>query len=74
MARFQTAFYEPMIADWSNFGQWTDNGSLSARDRANAQWKKILQEFEPPPMDEGRKEELFAFIERRTREGGAPVE
>ena len=74
MARFQTAFYDPLISDWSNFGQWTENGSLSARERANTRWKQILEEFEPPSMDESRVEELNAFIERRTREGGAPAE
>ena len=24
MDRYKTAFYEPLIADWSNFGQWTE--------------------------------------------------
>ena len=74
MARFQTAFYEPLVSDWSNYGQWTDNGALSARQRANTKWKQVLEEYEPPVMDEGRAEELQAFIRRRTAEGGAPVE
>ena len=37
-------------------------------------WKKILAEFEPPPMDEAVREELTAFVERRKREGGAPTD
>ncbi len=74
MARYQTAFYEPLVSDWSNFGQWSENGSLTATQRANGIWKKILQDFEPPPMDAARREELQAFIDRRSAEGGAPID
>jgi trimethylamine--corrinoid protein Co-methyltransferase len=73
MQRFQTAFYEPLVSDWSNFGQWTDSGSKTATQRANGIWKKILQEFEAPVLEETRHEELQAFIERRSAEGGAPI-
>ena len=74
MARYQTAFYEPLVSDWSNFGQWTENGSKTATQRANGIWKKILQDFEAPTMDAARLEELQAFIERRSAEGGAPID
>ena len=73
MQRYQSAFYEPLVSDWSNFGQWTDNGALTATRRANGIWKQILQQFEAPPLDPARAEELEAFIRRRTDEGGAPV-
>ena len=73
MERYQTAFYEPLVSDWSNFGQWTDNGSLTATQRANGIWKQILQDFAAPALDSVRAEELQAFIERRSAEGGAPV-
>ena len=74
MARYQHAFYQPLVSDWSNFGQWTDSGGLTASQRANGIWKRVLREFEPPPIDPGRRQELQAFIERRTTEGGAPVD
>ena len=74
MQRYQSAFYEPLVSDWSNFGQWSENGSLTATRRANAIWKKILAEFEPPPMEASRREALEAFIERRSSEGGAPID
>ncbi len=74
MERYQTAFYEPLVSDWSNYGQWTDNGSLTATQRANAIWKKTLQEFQPPPMDTAVFDEIQAFVARRTKEGGAPVD
>ncbi len=74
MSRYQTAFYEPLVSDWSNFGSWEESGSLTATQRANGIWKKILNEFEAPAMDAGIYEELQAFIERRTSEGGSPVD
>ena len=73
MQRYQTAFYEPLVSDWSNFGQWTEAGALTATQRANGIWKQILAEFEAPALDPARAEELRAFIQRRTAEGGAPV-
>lgn len=74
MQRYQTAFYQPLVSDWSNFGQWTDNGALTATQRANGIWKKILTEFEAPPMDIAVPDELQEFIKRRTAEGGSPIE
>ena len=73
MERYQTAFYEPLVSDWSNFGQWTENGSLTATQRANGIWKQILQDFEAPALDVARSEELQAFIQRRSALGGAPI-
>jgi trimethylamine--corrinoid protein Co-methyltransferase len=74
MARYQHAFYQPLVSDWSNFGQWTDSGGLTASQRANGIWKRVLREFEPPSIDPGRRQELQAFIEQRTTAGGAPVD
>jgi trimethylamine--corrinoid protein Co-methyltransferase len=73
MERYQTAFYEPLVSDWSNFGQWSDNGSLTATQRANGIWKKTLAEFEPPAMDSAVFDELQDFVTRRTAEGGSPI-
>ncbi|RLA06469.1 MAG: trimethylamine methyltransferase, partial [Gammaproteobacteria bacterium] len=71
MSRYQTAFYEPLVSDWSNYGSWQENGSLTATQRANGIWKKILADFEAPTMDISVYDELQAFVERRTSEGGA---
>ena len=30
MERYRTAFYAPLVSDWSNFGQWTEAGALTA--------------------------------------------
>ncbi|MDX1432151.1 MAG: trimethylamine methyltransferase family protein [Gammaproteobacteria bacterium] len=72
--RYETAFYTPFLSDWSNFENWAERGSMDTPRRANAIWKKILAEFEAPPMDAAVREELEAFVERRKREGGAPTD
>jgi trimethylamine---corrinoid protein Co-methyltransferase len=72
MARYRTAFYEPLIGDWSNFGTWTERGSLTSTDRAHAKWKQILAEFTAPEAAAACAEALDTLIARRTAEGGAP--
>lgn len=72
--RFETAFYSPLLSDWSNFETWRDRGSIDATQRANTIYKKTLADYEPPHFDQARLEELDAFIARRTAEGGADIE
>jgi trimethylamine---corrinoid protein Co-methyltransferase len=74
LQRYRTAFYEPLVSDWSNFGQWTEAGARDATQRANETWKRALAEFEQPPLDDGIAAELEEFVARRTAEGGAPPE
>jgi trimethylamine--corrinoid protein Co-methyltransferase len=71
MERYSTAFYAPLVSDWSNFGQWTENGSKTADERANTIWKKIIAEFEPPAMEQSVREALDEYVARRISEGGA---
>lgn len=71
MARYRTAFYRPLLSDWSNFGQWTENGAKDATRRAHEIAAKTLAEFEPPPIEPAVREELEAFKARRISEGGA---
>ncbi len=72
--RYENAFYSPFLSDWSNFENWQDRGSVLTVQRANTLWKKILEEFEAPAMDEAIHEELKAFVDRRKAEGGAPTD
>ncbi len=73
LARYETAFYAPMVSDWRNFETWEESGGLSATMRANRIWKRLLADFEPPAMDEAIAEELDAFVARRSEEGGVPI-
>ncbi|WP_164661869.1 trimethylamine methyltransferase family protein [Tropicibacter sp. Alg240-R139] len=74
MERYQTQFYEPVVGDWSNFGTWTERGSVDANHRATGIWKNIVNEFKAPNHDADRVGALQEFIARRTEEGGAPPE
>ena len=74
LERYETAFYKPFLSDLRNFEAWEEAGSMQTAERANKIWKQILDEFEPPTMDEAIREELEAFVERRKEEGGAPTD
>ncbi len=71
MERFKDAFYEPLVCDWSNFGQWTDNGSIDASARANTIWKQVIADFQPPAESTSRLGAIEQFIAKRKEEGGA---
>ena len=68
LANFETAFCRSSIADNNSFEQWYEEGSLSAAQRANAQWKKMLADYEAPPIDEAADEEMSEYIARRKAE------
>ena len=68
LARYETAFYRPLLSDWSNFENWTDAGSKDATRRATAHWKQLLAEYVAPPLDPAVKEELDAYVRRRSVE------
>ncbi len=73
LARFETAFYSPLLSDWSNFENWSERGSADATQRANAIYLETLDRYEEPQMAPDRLEEMDAFIARRTEEGGADI-
>lgn len=74
MARYESAFYSPLISDWRNFEQWRETGSPQASDKAQAILKQVLGSYEKPAIDSAVEEELEAFVARRTEEGGAPTD
>lgn len=74
MARYQTEFYEPLVADWSNIGTWTERGARDATQRATDIWKGILSEFQSPVSEGAGLEAMRDFAARRTAVGGAAPE
>lgn len=74
MARYETAFYRPMLSDWTNYENWEIAGSHDALDRATALWQQALRDYEEPVMDPAVREELDAYVARRKEEigGGEP--
>jgi trimethylamine--corrinoid protein Co-methyltransferase len=65
LANFETAFYRSETADNNSYEQWQEDGSLDAAQRANAIWKRMLAEYEAPPLDPAIDEALIDFIARR---------
>ena len=43
--RYETAFYQPMISDWSNFEAWDINGGVWTAERAHKVYKEIINEL-----------------------------
>ncbi len=72
--RYQSAFYQPFLSDWRNYEAWEAGGSVWTPERAHGIYKKILEEFEPPAMDDAIRDELSDFVARRKAEGGAPTD
>jgi trimethylamine---corrinoid protein Co-methyltransferase len=68
LARYEHAFYRPLLSDWSNFENWTDAGARDATQRATGIWQKMLADYVPPPLDPAIKEAVDAFVARRTDE------
>jgi trimethylamine--corrinoid protein Co-methyltransferase len=68
LARYQSAFYRPLLSDWSSFESWTEAGSRNASERATAIWKKLLVEYVPPALDPGVREAIADYVMRRVRE------
>ncbi len=65
MARYEKAFYEPMVSDWRNFETWTEGGSVDATTRANVIWRQLLDEYEAPALDPAIDEQMVDFVARR---------
>jgi trimethylamine--corrinoid protein Co-methyltransferase len=68
LARYESAFYRPLLSDWSNFENWTDAGARNATQRATDIWKKMLADYVPPPLDPAVKEAIDAYVARRSGE------
>ena len=71
MSRYETAFYQPMLSNWQNYGSWQEAGAHDALDRATGLWQHALREYQEPALDEAVREELEAYITRRRTEIGA---
>jgi len=71
MSRYRTAFYEPLVADLSNHGNWIAAGAKTATQRAADVWRRKLAQFQPPASATQAAEALAPFIAKRTQEGGA---
>jgi len=68
LEHYTTAFYEPLVSDWSNFETWSENGGLSAFERANAVYRQRLADYQPPEMEASKRQSLEQYASERRRE------
>jgi len=70
LARYETAFWRPILSDWSNFENWRDAGAKDAAARASEVWDRTLAGYQAPPLDPAVDEAIGAYIARRRQEIG----
>jgi trimethylamine--corrinoid protein Co-methyltransferase len=68
LARYETAFYQPLVSNWQNYENWELAGAQDATQRATKIWQAALESYEPPPLDPGIAEALEAFAAKRREE------
>ena len=68
LARYETAFYQPLLSNWQNYENWELAGGLDATQRATRIWQAALAAYEQPALDPARAEALEAFAARRREE------
>lgn len=70
MERFRTCFYRPLLSSSENYERWMRNGGKDANTRAAEVYRKKLDEYEPPPLDDAVRQELEEYVVRRRAELG----
>ncbi|MFL6133345.1 MAG: trimethylamine methyltransferase family protein [Nocardioidaceae bacterium] len=70
MERFRTCFYRPFLNSSDNYERWMRNGAKDTAARAADIYKKRLEDYEPPPIDEAVRQELEEYVARRRTELG----
>ena len=70
MERFRTCFYRPLLSSSENYERWMRNGGKDAAVRAGEIYRKRLEEYEQPPLDDAVRQELEEYVIRRRKELG----
>ena len=61
-ANMRTANIEADLADTASFEQWSEEGSLTVGERANTKWKRMLDDYVAPPIDDSSYQSLVDFV------------
>jgi trimethylamine---corrinoid protein Co-methyltransferase len=70
LERFRDCFYRPLVSSTENYERWARNGGNDTAARASEVWRKTLDEYEEPPMEDDLRAELKAYVDRRRTELG----
>ncbi|MDH4116942.1 MAG: trimethylamine methyltransferase family protein [Acidimicrobiia bacterium] len=71
LERYESAFYSPIVSDWQNFEAWNLGGARTTVERAHDLYRKVLADYETPPLDDSIRAELDDFVGRRLDGGSA---
>jgi trimethylamine---corrinoid protein Co-methyltransferase len=70
LERFRDCFYRPLLSSTENFERWNRLGARDATERAGEVWRETLEAYDQPPLDDGIRTELEAYVNRRRAELG----
>ena len=68
MRNFRTAFHQTDIMDYDDYTQWDLKGQKDIVQQANARYQSLLEAYQPPPLDQDKKESVLAYINQRKQE------
>jgi trimethylamine--corrinoid protein Co-methyltransferase len=64
-ANFKTAFWRSNLLDYKPYETWIDEGGRDTMALANARVKKLLADYQQPPLDPGIAEALAGYVAKR---------
>jgi trimethylamine--corrinoid protein Co-methyltransferase len=70
LERFRDCFYRPLLSSTENFERWQRLGGRDATARAGEIWRKTIEEYQQPPLDDGIRAGLEEYVSRRRAELG----
>lgn len=65
LRHYETAYWDSALDDNQPWETWDEQGGIDHAQRANSRWKKLLRDYEAPPLDEAIDEALLDFMARR---------
>jgi len=65
LRHYETAYWDSELSDNEPYEKWQAAGETDAATRANALWKRRLDSYQAPPLDEGLDEALRDFVAQR---------
>jgi trimethylamine--corrinoid protein Co-methyltransferase len=68
VANYTSAFHMPELMDQTSFEQWEDAGSKDTQQLAFERVDSLLDDYEPPAIDDAVEAELLDYVARRLAE------
>lgn len=65
LRHYQSAYWDSALDDNQPWESWDEQGGIDMATRANGRWKKLLADFEAPPLDDAIDAALCDFIARK---------